>query len=145
VWFLTGFWHGASWNFALWGLFFCVFLCLEKAFLLSCLERSRVLSRLYLLFLVLISWALFAVTDFNELGTLLGRLFVPSGGDDWVYYLRNYGVSLGLGVALSTPLLKKLSQRVPNAAVTVFCLTVLVACVAYLVDSTYNPFLYFRF
>jgi alginate O-acetyltransferase complex protein AlgI len=145
VWFLTGFWHGASWNFVLWGLYFCVFLCLEKAFLLKRLERFNALSHVYLLFLALVSWALFAITDFSQLGVFLGRLFVPHGGDDWLYYLRNYGVSLALGCLLATPLLKRLAAKLPQAVSYAFAALVLLASVAYLVDSTYNPFLYFRF
>jgi alginate O-acetyltransferase complex protein AlgI len=113
--------------------------------LLKRLERFNALSRLYLLFLALVSWALFAITDFSELGVFLGRLFVPHGGNDWLYYLRNYGVSLALGCVLATPLLKKLAAKLPQAVSYAFAALVLLASVAYLVDSTYNPFLYFRF
>ncbi len=145
VWFLTGFWHGASWNFVIWGLYFCVFLCIEKAFLLKRLESSHILPRVYLLFLVLVSWPIFAITDFAHLGVFFSRLFVLHGGDDWIYYLRNYGVSLVLAVALATPLLKKLGRALPRVVTTVFQIAVLLACTAYLVDSTNNFFLYFRF
>ncbi len=145
VWFLTGFWHGANWNFVIWGLYFCAFLCVEKAFLLKRLESSRIRSRIYLLFFVLVSWPVFAITDFAQLGVYFTRLFVPRGGDDWLYYLRNYGVSLVFAVIFATPLLKRIGQALHPAVTTVFQIFVLLFCTAYLVDSTNNFFLYFRF
>ena len=148
VWAATGLWHGASWNFVLWGLYFFVFLVLEKAFLRPFLERSRVIGHLYLLFLVVVSWAIFAITDFAALGRFLGAMFSLRGGSEWLYYLRNYGVTFLLAAFLSTPLLARLEARLGNrlkglrtAALTL----VLVSSIAYLVDATYNPFLYFRF
>ena len=147
VWAATGFWHGASWNFVLWGLFFFVFLVLERMGLKGFLERHRVLSHLYVIFFLLISWALFAVTDFELLGQLFTRMFSFQGGMDWIYYLRNYLVVFVLGVVLSTPVLKGVYQKLEknNALALVFFVTILVVSTAYLVDATYNPFLYFRF
>ena len=147
VWFLTGFWHGASWNFVLWGLYFCLFLCIEKSFLLKYLESSKILSHIYLLFIVAVSWALFAITDFSRLGVFLKTMFGAVNGDDWMYYLRNYAASLVLGIALSTPLLRVISEKLKDnyAVKSAFAAVVLFLSVAYLVDSTYNPFLYFRF
>ncbi|WP_195282201.1 MBOAT family O-acyltransferase [Harryflintia acetispora] len=147
VWFLTGFWHGANWNFIFWGLYFLVLLVIEKTFLLRRLERSRVLSRCYLLFAVVISWALFAVSDLGSLGALFGRLFSLHGGEDWVYYLRNYGVTLLLCAFFSTPLLKKWYERIKDRRwlITAGLAAVMSLCVGYLVDATYNPFLYFNF
>lgn len=147
VWAATGFWHGASWNFILWGLFFFVFLVLEKAFLLQHLERSKVLSRVYVLFLLLLGWALFAVTDMSQLGQLYTTMFSFKGGVDWLYYLRNYAVTIVVACICSTPLIERLYrkiQRVKWLDYTVLILLFLL-CVAYLVDATYNPFLYFRF
>ena len=147
VWATTGLWHGANWNFVLWGLYFAVFLCIEKAFLLSALEKSRVLSRIYLLTLVLISWVLFAITDFALLGQFFTRLFGGYGGSDWIYYLRNYRITFVLGFLFSTPILRKVRDKIGenHILVTAFCAVVFILSVAYLVDSTYNPFLYFRF
>jgi len=147
VWATTGLWHGASWNFVLWGLYFALFLCIEKAFLLKKLEKSRVLSHVYLLVLVLISWALFAITDFALLGQFFTRLFGGYAGSDWIYYLRNYGITFILGLLFSTPILRKVRDKLGEShlLVTVFCAVVFLMSVAYLVDSTYNPFLYFRF
>ncbi len=147
VWFCTGFWHGASWNFILWGLFFLVFLILEKSFLLPHLNRGKVWPHVYVLFFLLVSWAIFAVTDLSQLGALLQRMFSPAAGMDWMYYLRNYAVTFVVAILFSTPLPWRLYSRVKdNAAVSLACMgAVLAASVAYLVDASYNPFLYFRF
>ncbi len=147
VWAATGFWHGASWNFVLWGLFFFVFLVLEKAFLLPHLERSKVLSRVYVLFLLLLGWALFAVTDMSQLGQLYTTMFTFKGGVDWIYYLRNYAVTIVAACICSTPLIERLYRKIQRVKWLDYAVLVLLflLCVAYLVDATYNPFLYFRF
>ncbi len=147
VWFLTGLWHGANWNFILWGLYFWVFLMIEKSFLLKKLEKSRVLSHVYLLTVVVISWAMFAVADMAELKSLFSSLFALRGGSDWIYYIQSYGIMFILAAVFSTPLLKKAyekwghNQLLRNSVLA----AVLLVSVAYLVDSTYNPFLYFNF
>ena len=147
VWAATGFWHGASWNFVLWGLFFFVFLVLEKTFLLKYLEKSRVFSHIYVCFFLVLSWALFAITDFSQLGIFLERLFSFSSGSDWMYYLRNYLVTFLLAIFCSIPLVEKLYNKIKKIAfVNLLILAViLIVSIAYLVDATYNPFLYFRF
>ncbi len=147
VWFLTGLWHGANWNFILWGLYFWVFLMIEKSFLLKKLEKSRVLSHVYLLTVVVISWAMFAVADMAELKSIFSSLFALRGGSDWIYYIQSYGIMFILAAVFSTPLLKKAyekwghNQLLRNSVLA----AVLLVSVAYLVDSTYNPFLYFNF
>lgn len=147
VWAATGFWHGASWNFVFWGLFFFVFLVIERMGFRQFLDRHRIFSHVYVIFFLLLSWALFAVTDLGMLGDLFTRMFVPVGGVDWIYYLRNYIVVFILGTVLSTPALKGLYLRLEKN--NVFCLiffgAIFLASTAYLVDATYNPFLYFRF
>ena len=147
VWAATGFWHGASWNFIFWGLFFFVFLVIERMGFKQVLERHSAFSHVYVIFFLLLSWALFAVTDLGMLGDLFTRMFVPVGGVDWLYYLRNYIVVFILGTVLSTPALKGLYMRLEKN--NVFCLiffgAIFLASTAYLVDATYNPFLYFRF
>ncbi len=148
VWAATGFWHGASWNFVLWGLFFFVMLVLEKWVLAPFMDKHRLLSRVWVLFLLLLSWMLFAITDFSRLAEYFTRMFVFTGGSDWLYYLRCYGVSLLLGCVLSAPVLKRLYDKVlcRHPAVEMLLLAgVLLLSTAYLVDATYNPFLYFRF
>ena len=147
VWAATGFWHGASWNFIFWGLFFFVFLVIERMGFKQVLERHSAFSHVYVIFFLLLSWALFAVTDLGMLGDLFTRMFVPVGGVDWIYYLRNYIVVFILGTVLATPALRGLYLRLEKN--NVFCLiffgAIFLASTAYLVDATYNPFLYFRF
>lgn len=147
VWAATGFWHGASWNFVLWGLFFFVILVLEKRFYLEKLNQSRVFSHLYVIFLLIISWALFAITDLSQLAVFIGKLFSFTGGADWVYYLRNYGITFAAAALFSTPLAERLYNKIKkHQALNLAVLgLILVISVAYLVDATYNPFLYFRF
>ena len=148
VWFLTGFWHGAAWNFIFWGLYFFVLLMIEKSFLLKHLEKSKVLSHIYLIFFIIISWGIFALSDLSQMGALFNRMFSLHGGTDWMYYLRDYAAMFVLCILASTPFFKKLADSAAgkNRVVrTVFLAGVLVVCVAFMVDSTYSPFLYFNF
>ncbi len=148
VWFCTGFWHGANYNFIFWGLFFFVVLVIEKTFLLKFLENSKVISRVYVIILLILSWTLFAITDLPTLGAYFVRMFDFTKGIDFVYYLRNYGVTLILCVVFSTPLIRNLYEKYIikyPILKTALLAVVLVFSVAYLVDASYNPFLYFRF
>ena len=148
VWFLTGFWHGAAWNFIFWGLYFFVLLMIEKSFLLKHLEKSKVLSHVYLIFFIIISWGIFALSDLSQMGALFSRMFSLHGGTDWMYYLRDYAAMFVLCILASTPFFKKLADSAvgKNRVVrTVFLAGVLVVCVAFMVDSTSSPFLYFNF
>ncbi len=149
VWFLTGFWHGAGWNFIFWGLFFFVFLSLEKSFLLGFFEKHGALARVYALLFIGLSWMIFAVTDMSKLGVFFTRLVSFSSltsCSDAIYYLRNYGVVVLLGCLFSTPALSgwysKIKGRFADVAVQI---VLLFLCVCYLADASYNPFLYFRF
>ena len=149
VWFLTGFWHGAGWNFICWGLFFFVFLSLEKSFLKGFLEAHVVISRIYALLFIGLSWMIFAITDFAQLGVYASRLVSfssLSGSDDFIYYLRNYGAVIALGCLFSTPVLAAWFERVRRRPVGIAVqIALLFVCVCYLADASYNPFLYFRF
>ena len=155
VWLLTGFWHGASWNFVLWGVYFGVLLVLEKLFLLRWLKRlPAVLRHIYALVLVTISWTLFAFTEISKgaawcKAMLSGVLFDSSS----LYLLLTYGPMLAICALAATPLGKrfyeKLGTRLGQQALTVVdcggLACVLVMAAAYLVSGSYNPFLYFRF
>lgn len=146
VWFLTGFWHGAEYNFIMWGLYFFLLIGIEKLFLLTYLNTYPLLSRLYFIPLILISWAIFSFTDSVMLQNYIVSLFSFSRGNEWLYYLQNYGFLLVLCFAFSTPVVNKMFKRIKMAYVQdglVYISFLLV--IAYLVDSTYNPFLYFRF
>ena len=154
VWAATGIWHGASWNYLLWGLYFFILLMVEKFFLLERLKKApAVLAHIYTLFFVLVSWAIFAIEDFSHLTAYLKVMFglggVPLTNGAFGYYLTAYlPILLVAGVA-STPLgvmvYRKLKPRVQQVLCTVLVVAGLVVCTAYLVASTYNPFLYFRF
>ncbi|NLV49683.1 MAG: MBOAT family protein [Clostridiales bacterium] len=153
VWGLTGIWHGASWNFLLWGLYYALFLTAEKLFLLKGLERSSALSRIYTLFVVAFGWALFSVNDtasgFAYIGAMFGKGTAGFIGQQTLYWLRNYAISLIILTVSCTPLgariIKKLPEKVTAVLVPVLIFLSLFISTAYLVDSTYNPFLYFRF
>ena len=151
VWMLTGFWHGASWNFLLWGVYFAVLLMIEKAFLLKWLKKApSVIGHIYTLILVMLSWAIFAIEDFSKLGAYLGRFLCGTFADAQFFYdLRSFAVLLVILALASTPvpakLYAKLPEKVRAICAPILMLAALVVSTAYLVDSTYNPFLYFRF
>lgn len=147
VWFLTGFWHGAEYNFILWGLFFFITISVEKAGLLKILNNHKIFSHVYTLFLLLIGWCIFAIVDLNELFIFLNRLFIFKSGVDWQYYLSNYFSILIIACILSTPIVKTIHTKYFSCKwiSTIILLCIFISSVAYLVDATYNPFLYFRF
>jgi len=159
VWMLTGFWHGADWNFVLWGLYFAVLLLLEKFFIGKFLERlPRALSHIYLLFLVLISFVIFNASGMDgvlsDLTALFGGAGLPLVTSDTLYYLRSYAVILILGIAGATPLIKTAVNKMKQSprwlqAVRLLegpvMIGLLFLITAYLVDGSFNPFLYFRF
>ncbi|MBS5928559.1 MAG: MBOAT family protein [Clostridium sp.] len=147
VWALTGLWHGASYNFLLWGLFFFLLISIEKLGLINFLNKHKVFSHIYTIFLLLIGWTLFAITDFNGIYEYLSKLFFYSNGEEWIYYLRNYGVSLIIAIIFSLPLVSMFYKKIENFKwiKTIILMGIFIISVAYLVDATYNPFLYFRF
>ncbi len=146
VWSVTGLWHGANWNFILWGLYFFVLLSIEKLFLKQWLNKSNIIARIYTITAILISWLIFSITSLEDIKIYFGRLFSFSNGTDWIYYLRNYGLVLLLGIILSTPILKAWYQKREKKVTGILLLTVVfLLSIAYLVDAAYNPFLYFRF
>lgn len=147
VWFLTGFWHGASYNFILWGLYFFILISIEKAGLLKVLEKNKIISHIYAVFFIIIGWAIFAVVDLGQLKILLQKMFTINIDNQWMYYIKNYGITFIVAIIFSTPLIKNLYNKFIKSDIlnTIILITIFLICVAYLVDSTYNPFLYFRF
>ena len=147
VWFLTGFWHGASYNFILWGLYFFVLISIEKAGILKFLNRHKIFSHIYALFFIIMGWALFAVVDLNQLKILIQRMFTLNNSLEWLYYIRNYGITFIVAGIFSTPLISNLYKKIVKSEVinTIVLIIILLLCIAYLVDASYNPFLYFRF
>ena len=152
VWLLTGFWHGASWNFLLWGLLLFLLLAIERVGLRVFLEKHRWLGHLYMLFLIPLSWMLFAITDFSQLGVFFFRLFPLDGqiwgifAGDWLEFGQVYGHWLVLCLLFCTPLPKKLWAKLKTTPVAiVFLLAVFWAAVYCLYMGMNDPFLYFRF
>ncbi|BCJ95966.1 alginate regulatory protein [Anaerocolumna cellulosilytica] len=149
VWSITGLWHGASWNFILWGIYFFILLLIEKLFLKKWLDKSAVISRVYTLLLVCIGWMIFAITDFNELGQFMRSAFsfqIEAGGKLFLYYLKNYLAIISMGIFLSMPVFRRWFEKHKKGCIANIILTlILLLSVAYLVDASYNPFLYFRF
>ena len=156
VWMLTGLWHGAAWNFVVWGLYFAFFLVIEKLFLSKLLKRSALLSHIYVIITVLISFVIFSAKDLPSAGYEIGALFgfadLPFVTGETLYYLKSYGVLICLALVGSTPLVKTAAEKAAlkwekavNIAEPLILFLLLVISVAYLVDGSFNPFLYFRF
>ena len=148
VWGLTGIWHGASWNFIAWGLYYFVLLTIEKNFLLKYLKKGKVWPHIYTLFFVVLGWGIFTANQPGApLGLLLQKLFVPQGGISPVYYLRNYGVLLVLGCVCSSALPHWLWEKISKntvAKLLVFALLTAL-CVCYVVAATNATALYANF
>lgn len=159
VWLLTGLWHGAAWNFVVWGLLFAVFLMAEKFFLNQWLQKIPVVfSHLYVLFVVLISFVIFNATDmtqaFGDIGGMFGAGGIPMVSREALYQLRSFGVILLVGAIGATPLptmlIRRIRQREAGAKLInvlepAALAALLLAVTGYLVDGSFNPFLYFRF
>ena len=155
VWCLTGFWHGAGWTFMSWGLYFGVFLIIEKLFLKKYLEKApSFLQHFYVVFLVVISFVLFNADNFtmafSDLKIMFGATDLPLYTADTLYTLRSYGVLLILSFIGATPLMRNLARKIEKTKISTILEPVVVAAIlivstAYLVDGSFNPFLYFRF
>jgi alginate O-acetyltransferase complex protein AlgI len=153
VWLLTGLWHGAAWNFVLWGLLFAVMLLAEK-WIPFLRNLPRFLKHLYVLVIVCISFVLFNAESLAQAGNDLMGMFgfggIPVITGQTVYYLRSFGLLFALGILGATPLVKKAAERMESTRIGTFLepiilLCLLLLCTAYLVDGSFSPFLYFRF
>lgn len=150
VWALTGFWHGAEWNFLLWGLYFAVILIIEKNFLLKKLNESKVLGHIYTLFLVLIGFVIFNVTGLSEIVVYLRNMFglggLPISSPETIYYMKSYFPCVILGVIGATPVVKRIFARWKGTWLEpMFLVGLFLLVTAWLVNGSFNPFLYFRF
>ena len=159
VWFLTGFWHGANWTFIVWGLLFGILLVIEKLFLGKFLEKSpKIIQRIYVLFIVMISFIIFNAENLGQAFYNILGLFGLNGEDlinqYTLYYLKSYLGILIIAIIGATPLLKMLVaklkenikvRKIINVLEPIFIIMLLMLVTAYLVDNSYNPFLYFRF
>lgn len=158
VWMLTGFWHGAAWNFVVWGLVFAVFLVIEKLWLLKWLEKAKVWNHVYVVVIVLIAFVIFNAADMKEAFSYIGGMFgaggIPVSSPEFVYYLKSYSVTLVLAVIGATPFVKNAineclekqnKRKVVNVLEPIALVAFLMVMTAYLVDGSFHPFLYFRF
>jgi len=159
VWMITGFWHGAEWNFVLWGLYFGILLLIEKLFLGKWLKKCpSFIQHIYVIFTVLISFVIFSVESLKDVGTFVGGMFGAGGiaavTGETLYILDSFAVVLLLCIVASLPVCKKLYKRlgetkagqcVYSFAEPVTVGLILIVSTALLVDGSFNPFLYFRF
>lgn len=158
VWLLTGFWHGAEWNFVVWGLYFAILLIAEKLFLGKYIAKSKLIGHIYLLFLTVISFVIFGANTMSEALLTIKGLFgaggVPLCSSISVYYLRSNIVVLLIGALAATPIPKlalaricqsKTAKKAWSLIEIPILILLLIVCTAFLADGTFNPFLYFRF
>lgn len=153
VWLLTGLWHGASWNFVLWGLLLFVLLFVEKAGLGKVLERHKALGHIYMILWIPLSWLVFVITDLSQLGIYLQKLFPFFGSTgtvlfqgDYLKYGKTYGIYLVLGILFATGVQEKLLKKNKNRLwVILLLLSLFWASVYCMYLGMDDPFLYFRF
>lgn len=151
VWFLTGLWHGASWNFALWGLYYAILLILEKLFLLRVLEKlPKPAKHLYTLLVVMIGWALFYFEDLGALAEFLGRLWIPAPASSGslpliASYLPLMAVAAFAATPISASMAAKRDTPALRYAKAAAAACAMLLCVGALASQSYNPFIYFRF
>ena len=158
VWLLTGFWHGAEWTFIAWGVYFGILLMIEKTFLLEKLNRHKFMGHIYVFFLSVFSFIIFDATTiidgFSNIGGLFGMGGVPLISEPTLYYLKSYAIMFFIAMVGATPLPKMIVQKllqnvmvqkVINIIEPIVMVVILLVATGYLVDGSFNPFLYFRF
>ncbi len=158
VWLTTGLWHGASWNFVTWGLYYGILLIIEKKFLLKTLEKHKLLGHIYTFILVVISFVIFNTNTLGESLTFIKAMFgfksLEFVNHFTLYYLRSYGILLLISLFFLFPyyktLIKKvytnrLNKKIIDILEVIVYISIFILSVAFIVDSSYNPFLYFRF
>lgn len=157
VWMTTGLWHGASWNFIFWGVYFAFFLIMEKIFLLKCLNKHKAFGHFYTLFVVIISFILFNIPSLRDFGYFLKNMFglgnIEFSNIGTFYYFRNYIGVLFFSVLTSIPFFPFLKKKLKELKYIhffsylepIFYIILLIVSTAFIVDESFNPFLYFRF
>ena len=152
VWALTGLWHGANWNFVLWGILFFVLISIEKQRLAKWLEKTKVLGHLYILVLIPVTWVIFAITDIRQLGVYLANMIgihgteILVGVEHFIRYLREYGLLLAACVLFATPYPGRWYHKWKDRWFAVlFLLVIFWVSVREIIVGNNNPFLYFRF
>lgn len=154
VWLLTGFWHGANYNFIIWGLYFGIILIIEKYFLLNHLKRHKVVGHIYTFIIVVFGFVIFNHSDLNELITFITNMLGLNGlafsNSETIYYLESNLVLLIISFIFASPLLKNLYGRIKNYRWTYYLeytglIIIFILSISYLVSASFSPFLYFRF
>lgn len=157
VWFLTGFWHGANWNFIIWGLYFGIILVIEKLYLKKYLDQTKILKYIYSLLIIIISFLIFNSNSINEIFSSLKNMFFINKIEiinlETIYYLKSNLVLLIIAIISSTPLLKNIIAKIKNNKIKsiinilepITYIILLTLSTAFLIDESFNPFLYFRF
>ncbi len=149
VWLLTGIWHGASWNFIIWGLYFGVILIIEKVFLLKKLEKApKTLRHIYALFLIMIGWLIFSIEDLGTMNIYFKKMFMNGKivDNEFIFYLKNYFVYILFGIIFSMPILRKIKMSKTIKVIgTILYIILFIITLAFIISDSYNPFLYFRF
>jgi len=156
VWMATGLWHGATWNFVLWGIIFAVLLIIEKMGFLSLLKKMKIFNHIYVMFFVIINFVIFDASSLQGVITYLKAMFgfagYPLVSFEGTYYLKSYAIVLIIGMIGATPLPKMITgwierknKTLIQIAEPIVLMILLVVCTAFLIDGSFNPFLYFRF
>lgn len=155
VWFLTGFWHGADWNFIIWGLFYGILLLIEKFFIGELVGKlPKWIQHIYVLLIVMVGWVFFNAENILEAGDTLSRMFVVGSetliNAESLYYLRSYLFPLIIAIVGCTPLPKRIAAKLENEKIMIifeplYVAVLLITTTAFLVDGSFNPFIYFRF
>lgn len=158
VWFLTGLWHGASWNFVLWGMMFAVLLILEKQGLSDFLQKHPIFSHIYVILTITVSFVIFNASSMTDAFESLKIMFtggnLPLISKEFLYYFKSYGLIIVLAVIGATPFAKIIveklqsnvtGKRILNILEPIFLIVLMIIINAYLIQDSYNPFLYFRF
>ena len=157
VWFLTGLWHGANWNFIIWGLYFGIILIIEKLFLKKYLDKSKFFSHLYTIIIIIISFLIFSNENINIIFNELKNMFfinkISFIDKETIFYLRDYLVILIISIVSATPILKLLLLKIKNTKLKqilniceVFAMiSLFILSISFIIDQSFNPFLYFRF
>lgn len=155
VWLLTGIWHGAEWNFLIWGLYFGVILLIEKVFLSKVLNKMpKIINRIYVILIVMISFIIFDGKGYEMISENIKGLFgignIALISNEAIYYFRSFIIVLIAAIIGSTPIPKKIVsskriEKIINILEPIFLIFILMLSTSYIIDGSYNPFLYFRF
>jgi len=157
VWALTGFWHGASWNFIIWGVYFGILLVIEKLFLKKYIDKTKIFKYIYTSIIVVISFLIFNTEGISNIISSLKNMFflgnIPLIGNETIYYFRSYIVLFIISIIASTPLFKNIINKLRNGKLKIVIdvlepttyIVLLILVTSFLIDASFNPFLYFRF